>query len=124
MTRDTRNEDLLFHGTGILAAAFVSEGELLAVPGGIVATSEDLREGRIQRNPIREWNKGQIDDDLYLIHPLDEDMSYFFNHSCDPTRRGEILKHEKQSPSMMGWKQQVIIYSSFVIVVRRCAEAK
>jgi uncharacterized protein len=81
---------------GIFATAFIGEGELLAVPGGIVAIAEDLREGHLQLDPAREWNKGQIDDDLYLINPLDEDMSYFFNHSCNPNFWGDRARRDIQ----------------------------
>jgi uncharacterized protein len=82
------------HGTGIYATAFIKKGELIARPGGIVATAEDLQKDRLRLDPTRQWNQGQIDDNLYLINALDEDISYFFNHSCDPNFWGDTARRD------------------------------
>jgi hypothetical protein len=40
------------------------------------------------------YNEGQLDDDLWVLNPVDEGLNYFFNHSCDPNSTGEEARRD------------------------------
>ena len=85
------------HGTGIFATSAIAAGELLVIAGGIVFTEEEWKAGSVPLDPAKRYNEGRIDE-LYLIaNPIDEDMSYFFNHSCDPNFWWPYARHDIQA---------------------------
>jgi hypothetical protein len=65
-------------GRGLVAVEAISKGEVVAVKGGRIVTSEQLRSmpERLQDSDV------QITDDLHLV-ALTEVM-LFINHSCEP----------------------------------------
>jgi SET domain-containing protein len=70
------------HGIGTFATYPIREGErLIWVAGGIVYTSADWKEGRVQL-AAEQYNEGQIGDDLFIATPIS--LYYYVNHSCDP----------------------------------------
>jgi SET domain-containing protein len=70
-------------GCGLVAVDAISEGEVVAVKGGHVRTTQQMRS-----LPERLQNSGvQITDDLHLMAVEDheyEAVMLFLNHSCDP----------------------------------------
>jgi len=81
------------HGAGIFAAQPIRAGERLAVPGGIVFTSEERSAG-LKLDPSKAYNEAQIGTDLFMLMPIDEDLFYFFNHSCDPNFWGDTARRD------------------------------
>lgn len=70
------------HGTGVIAKENISKGENIAVFGGIVVPTKEIRE---------YWNKIghigiQISDDFFIVPSTREevDVGGVFNHSCNP----------------------------------------
>lgn len=84
-------------GMGIFATDTIHAGERLQIVGGIVFTIEEWRAGTVPLDPSRAYNEAQLDEDLFLAMPIDEDLNYFFNHSCDPNSWGEIARREIQA---------------------------
>ncbi|MBV9790828.1 MAG: SET domain-containing protein-lysine N-methyltransferase [Chloroflexi bacterium] len=82
------------HGTGIFATQFIRAGERIAIPGGIVVTSQDKAAGNVKLDPTKAYNEAQLDDNVFLLMPIDEDLYYFFNHSCDPNFWGETTRRD------------------------------
>ena len=82
------------HGTGVFAAQAIRAGERLVIPGGIVFTSEDKQAGRVHLDPGKEYNEDQLDEDLFMVMPIDEDISYWFSHSCDPNFWGDVARRD------------------------------
>jgi unsaturated rhamnogalacturonyl hydrolase len=72
------------HGRGVYARAPIAAGEVLQVIGGLVFRRADPP--RVE--PGVAYNEGQLDEDLWIITPVDVGLGYFFNHSCDPNSTG------------------------------------
>jgi uncharacterized protein len=70
-------------GRGLFAVEPVAEGDVVAVKGGHVVTTEVLR-----KLPIKLQNSDiQISDDLHLVALTEEEyepVMLFINHSCEP----------------------------------------
>jgi SET domain-containing protein len=70
-------------GRGLVAVDRIAEGEVVAVKGGHIRTTEQMR-----ALPERLQNSGvQITDDLHLVAVEDheyEAVMLFVNHSCQP----------------------------------------
>jgi SET domain-containing protein len=70
-------------GRGLVAVESISEGEVVAVKGGHIRTTQQMRS-----LPERLQNSGvQITDDLHLMAVEDheyEAVMLFINHSCEP----------------------------------------
>lgn len=67
-------------GFGLFACQPIAAGELLAMWGGQVVTTEQLEELPVER----QTHGIQVDEDLYLVPAVHGDPSDYFNHSCDP----------------------------------------
>lgn len=70
-------------GRGLLAVEPIGAGEVVAVKGGHVVTTEQLRTlpEKLQNSDV------QITDDLHLVALADEEyeaVMLFINHSCEP----------------------------------------
>jgi hypothetical protein len=70
-------------GRGLFAVEAISKGEVVAVKGGHIVTSEQLRSmpERLQDSDV------QITDDLHLVALTEdeyESVMLFINHSCEP----------------------------------------
>jgi uncharacterized protein len=70
-------------GRGLVAVKSISKGEVVAVKGGHIVTSEQLRSmpERLQDSDV------QITDDLHLVALTEdeyESVMLFINHSCEP----------------------------------------
>lgn len=70
-------------GRGLLAVEPIAAGEVVAVKGGHVVTTEQLRSlpEKLQNSDV------QITDDLHLVALADEEyeaVMLFINHSCEP----------------------------------------
>jgi hypothetical protein len=70
-------------GRGLVAVKAISKGEVVAVKGGHIVTSEQLRSmpERLQDSDV------QITDDLHLMALTEdeyESVMLFINHSCEP----------------------------------------
>ena len=70
-------------GRGLVAVEAISKGEVVAVKGGHIVTSEQLRSmpERLQDSDV------QITDDLHLVALTEdeyESVMLFINHSCEP----------------------------------------
>ena len=70
-------------GRGLVAVEPIGEGEVVAVKGGHVVTTQELRSlpERLQNSDV------QITDDLHLVALTDEEyepVMLFVNHSCEP----------------------------------------
>ena len=70
-------------GRGLTASARITEGEIVAVKGGHIVTTEGLRSlpERLRNSEV------QIADGLHLAALTDneyEDVMLFLNHSCEP----------------------------------------
>src|SRR5687768_13721421 len=72
------------HGSGVYATAPIKAGELLQRVGGIVFTSAEQPAVQARLDPTLAYNEGKLDDDLFIVMPIDDGLNYFFNHSCDP----------------------------------------
>jgi SET domain-containing protein len=70
-------------GRGLVAVARIAEGEVVAVKGGHIVTT-----GQLRSLPERLQNSGvQITDDLHLAAVDDDEyeaVMIFLNHSCEP----------------------------------------
>jgi uncharacterized protein len=70
-------------GRGLVAVARIAEGEVVAVKGGHIVTT-----GQLRSLPERLQNSGvQITDDLHLAAVDDDEyeaVMLFLNHSCEP----------------------------------------
>jgi SET domain-containing protein len=70
-------------GRGLIAVEGISKSEVVAVKGGHIVTSEQLRSlpERLQNSDV------QITDDLHLVALTEdeyESVMLFINHSCEP----------------------------------------
>lgn len=84
----------VIHGRGVFATSSIAAGERLQVVGGTVFTTAEKEAGAVRVESGREYNEGQLDDDLWIIMPVDEGLNYFFNHSCDPNFSGECARRD------------------------------
>jgi SET domain-containing protein len=67
-------------GYGLFARQPIAAGELLAMWGGQIVTSEQLA-----ALPIDRQTHGiQVDEDLYQVPLSEGDPADYFNHSCNP----------------------------------------
>lgn len=82
------------HGTGVFATEAIRAGERLVISGGIVFTMEDKEAGRVHLDPNKEYNEDQLDEDLFMVMPIDEDIGYWFSHSCDPNFWGDVARRD------------------------------
>ncbi len=67
-------------GLGVFAHRPVRAGELLMVWGGFIASRQQLE-------ALPDWMRHrsvQVDDDHYLISPVEDEPADYINHSCDP----------------------------------------
>jgi len=67
-------------GYGLFAREPIATGELLAMWGGQVVTTEQLAELPIER----QTHGIQVDEELYLVPIVMGEPADYFNHSCDP----------------------------------------
>ena len=70
-------------GRGLVAREGISEGEVVAVKGGHIVSTEQFRSlpERLQNSHV------QITDDLHVVALTDEEyeaVMLFLNHSCEP----------------------------------------
>ena len=70
-------------GRGLVAVQAIAMGEVVAVKGGHIVTTEELRSlpERLQNSDV------QITDDLHLVALAEEEyeaVMLFINHSCEP----------------------------------------
>ncbi len=70
-------------GRGLIAVEAISKGEVVAIKGGHIVTTEQLRSlpERVQNSDV------QVTDDLHLVALADEEyeaVMLFINHSCEP----------------------------------------
>ncbi len=70
-------------GRGLRAVEPIRRGDVVAVKGGHVVTTDELRAlpERLQNSDV------QITDDLHLVAPAEEEyeaVMLFLNHSCEP----------------------------------------
>ena len=70
-------------GRGLVAVEAIAEGEVVAVKGGHIVTTQQLRSlpERLQNSDV------QITDDLHLVALAEEEyeaVMLFINHSCEP----------------------------------------
>jgi hypothetical protein len=82
------------HGAGIFTTAAIQAGERLLIPGGIVFTLEEWGAGSVPLDPAKVYNESRIDEHYFLANPIDEDLLYFFNHSCDPNLWGDVARRD------------------------------
>lgn len=82
------------HGCGVYATAPIKAGELLHRFGGMVFTSAEQPAIQARLDPGIPYNEGKLDDDLYIVMPVDDDLNYFFNHSCDPNFWGDTARRD------------------------------
>ena len=80
----TKGAPSVISGRGLVAVDAISRGEVVAVKGGHVVTTETLWSlpERLQDSDI------QITDDLHLVALHDEEyeaVMLFLNHSCEPS---------------------------------------
>ncbi len=67
-------------GFGLYAIEPIPQGELLAMWGGQVVTTDQLGELPVER----QTHGIQIQEDLYLVPVTHGELADYFNHSCDP----------------------------------------
>ncbi|CAA9232723.1 MAG: hypothetical protein AVDCRST_MAG41-1072 [uncultured Corynebacteriales bacterium] len=82
------------HGRGVYATAPIPAGARLQVIGGTVVTTAEKAAGAVRLEPGRDYNEGQLDEDLWILSPVDEGLNYFFNHSCDPNSTGLVARRD------------------------------
>ncbi|HYF65089.1 MAG TPA: SET domain-containing protein-lysine N-methyltransferase [Herpetosiphonaceae bacterium] len=82
------------HGSGVYATAPIKAGELLQRVGGIVFTSAEQASVQARIDPARAYNEGKLDDDLFIVEPIDDGFNYFFNPSCDPNFWGDTARRD------------------------------
>jgi hypothetical protein len=112
------------HGTGIFATHLIHAGERLVIPGGIVFSSEEWTAGTVPLDPTRAYNEAQIDDDLFLAMPIDEDLTYYFNHSCDPNFWGDVARRAIQEGEEITTDYALaIVHEDYVLDPCRCKSA-
>ena len=80
------------HGRGVFATAPIPAGVRIQLVGGTVFTTAEKAAGQARLEPGRDYNEGQLDEDLWIVMPVDEGLNYFFNHSCDPNSTGEVTR--------------------------------
>jgi uncharacterized protein len=86
--------DSPIHGSGVYATAPITAGELLQVVGGMVFTGAEQPAVHARLDPSVHYNEGKLDDDLYIVMPVDDGLNYFFNHSCDPNFWGYTARRD------------------------------
>jgi hypothetical protein len=70
------------HGVGSFAAAPIRAGDrLIRTHGGLLYTTEDARQGRLQVAG-EMYNEEQLGPDLFRATP--KSPEYYLNHSCEP----------------------------------------
>jgi len=70
------------HGIGCFAAAPIRAGDrLMRTHGGLLYTTEDARQGRLQVAG-EMYNEEQLGPDLFRATP--KSPEYYLNHSCEP----------------------------------------
>jgi len=79
----SKGADSAIAGRGLVATAAIGEGEVVAVKGGHIVSTAELRSlsERLRNSEV------QITDDLHLVALSDdeyESVMLFINHSCDP----------------------------------------
>ncbi len=67
-------------GYGLLAGQAIPAGELLAVWGGRIITREELS----QLGDILQRHSIQVEEDLFQVNDVEDELSDYVNHSCDP----------------------------------------
>ena len=83
LSSSCRVKDSAIHGRGLFASDAIGEGEIVAVKGGAILTSEQWRSSE----PSLGSAEIQIADELFIA-PVSEDVRegsmIFSNHSCAP----------------------------------------
>ena len=67
-------------GNGVVATAPIAPGEVVAVFGGVIVTTAQMRD-------LPEWQRHltmQVHDDLFITSPEPGEPADAINHSCDP----------------------------------------
>jgi uncharacterized protein len=67
-------------GFGLFAREPVEKGEVLALWGGVVVSSDRLAE----YSEYAQTHGLQVEDNLFLLPLIEDDPSDYFNHSCSP----------------------------------------
>jgi hypothetical protein len=112
------------HGTGIFATHLIHAGERLVIPGGIVFSTAEWTAGKVPLDPSRAYNEVQIDDDLFLAMPIDEDLNYYFNHSCDPNFWGNVARRAIQEGEEITTDYALgIVHEGYCLDPCRCGSA-
>jgi len=77
------------HGCAVFAQIPVRKGEVLAIWGGQIITTEQF----MQMSLDNQRQVAQIDDDLFIFTPTSDEPADCFNHSCHPNAgmRGQIV---------------------------------
>ena len=87
----TQVRESKIHGRGLFATTDIAKNEIVAVKGGHIISSEELREITPRLGPVEI----QIDDHLFIAPVTEEEREssmLYSNHSCDANLgiRGEI----------------------------------
>jgi uncharacterized protein len=75
-------------GFGVFARDYIKAGELIFAWGGEIVTEQQLADV-----PVKRSTHGlQVDDGIYLLPMMEDDMADCVNHSCSPNAgmRGQI----------------------------------
>jgi uncharacterized protein len=75
-------------GFGVFTRDFIKAGELIFAWGGEIVTEQQLADV-----PVKRSTHGlQVDDGIYLLPMMEDDMADCVNHSCSPNAgmRGQI----------------------------------
>jgi hypothetical protein len=75
-------------GFGVFAGDYIQVGELIFAWGGEIVTEQQLADV-----PVKRSTHGlQVDDGIYLLPMMEDDMADCVNHSCNPNAgmRGQI----------------------------------
>jgi hypothetical protein len=78
----------------VFATAPTAARERIQVVGGLVFTEAERPRLRGRLESGVAYNEGQLDDDLWVLNPVEEGLNYFFNHSCDPNSTGEVARRD------------------------------
>lgn len=75
-------------GYGVYARETIYKDEIIATWGGKIVNLQDIKDAP----PNDKRQLIQIDDDLLMLSPVDNEPSDYFNHSCTPNAgiRGQI----------------------------------
>ena len=111
------------HGHGVFATAPIAAGERIQVVGGLVFTGAERPQVRDRLEPGVAYNEGQLDDDLWVLNPVDEGLNYFFNHSCDPNSTGEVARRDIAAGEEVTMDYAIEMDGDYELAPCRCGTA-